>query len=169
MEAGAQRLNALPKTSQPVRECREKDTSTEPHPRVLSFFFGRGWFGRIFRPHEIHEFQFFLIIIFCTLVIWLHVCLCEGCWIPWDRSYSCELPCRCWELNLVHQNHHQYSQLLSHLSSPQNLFTLPGCSQRLGPKQATFRTFGRVGIWQKQTSVLKVTSRDHWHTQQRTI
>ena len=23
-----------------------------------------------------------------------------GCWIPWNRSYRQELPCRCWKLNL---------------------------------------------------------------------
>ena len=47
--------------------------------------------------------------------------LCEG-----PRSSgtgvtdSCELPCRCWELNQTFKKKGQCSQSLSHLSSPQN-------------------------------------------------
>jgi hypothetical protein len=33
-------------------------------------------------------------------VFWLHVCLCEGDGSPeTEVTDSCELPCRCWELN----------------------------------------------------------------------
>jgi hypothetical protein len=51
------------------------------------------------------EFFYFLLIFFIfilwTLVIWLHIYLCEGIRLPETGvTDSCELPCGCWELYL---------------------------------------------------------------------
>jgi hypothetical protein len=36
----------------------------------------------------------------CEVVFYLHSCLCEDVSVLFNWSYSCELPCGCWELNL---------------------------------------------------------------------
>jgi hypothetical protein len=47
------------------------------------------------------SFYNLFIFILCTLVICLHVCLCEGVRSPETGiANSCELPYECWELNL---------------------------------------------------------------------
>ena len=44
----------------------------------------------------------YFIFIFCALLVCLHACLCEVFGSPGTGvTDDCELPCRCWELNLV--------------------------------------------------------------------
>ena len=50
---------------------------------------------------ELSRTIIFFFSILCTLLFCLHVCLCEGVKSSGTGvTDSCELPCRCWELNL---------------------------------------------------------------------
>jgi hypothetical protein len=61
-----------------------------------------GWQVYVQVEHSYNKINNFLTIIFilCTLVLWLHVCLCEGVRSPeTGATETCELACGCWKLN----------------------------------------------------------------------
>ena len=79
-------------------------------------------------PSHVHCTCHLFNLFFNLLCMGISVCRCTmcaapkqartECYISWNWSYSCELPCGCWELNLHPLEEQQHSGMLSCLSRP---------------------------------------------------